>query len=553
LASVDQPFSTDDQNNSNSNGSQSTANSSVTQAPSQSNTQLSGGSGPMGGGAGSATSNNSNSGQTNAATGGANPAPTSSGAYPNLSKYMSANQNWTNSQGQGLGQSVAGNLNQQGQQVNQATNAANSAFQNQGNNWQSGVNQASNTFQSGLANPYASAQNNDYTAAAGQALNANYQGPQNLFSQNQNLNQQAQNYLTNANQTQSAAGQTNLLQQMYGGKGNYNQGEQALDQSLLQNNAQSQAQLQQANQNAIQSNQNLQQSNQSAQQMATNWGNYGKQQQQANIGALNNAVGGVNQNIQNEYQSALAAQPAALAAAQAALQSGNVSQQIANGLGITQGEQFYNVNPNQYVSNANLNTNNTASTGDYQNMQALAKLGALNSAAFNPNSAATVQQYSTAPTQQYNAQNGYLNYDQAGLQNAIQGAAQAYQGQAAGDIGAINSIGNNNNTLYGQFGSQNGAGVGAYGNGTINQNLGITNPTNQNLNTLLAGQNNLSGISNTGSVYNGGNDLASANLLAKDNNNAYGGGQLQAYFNALSNLAGLQNTYDIGNQFNVGS
>lgn len=553
MASVDQPFQTDpnsgDQNNQ-SGGSQSTSNSSINPP----NTQISGGTGAVGGGPGSSQGPQNAGGASGPQGGSANSSEgTSSGAYPNLSKYMSANENWTNGSGQGLGQEVAGNLNNQGSGVNQSIQNAQNSFQNQGNSWQNNTQQAESGFQSGLSNPYAYTQGgNQNTQQASEALNASYQGPQNLFGSSPNLQQQTQNYVTQAGQTQTSAGQQNLLAQQFGGGGNYTQGQQTLDQSLLQTNPNSQQALTQANQQAIQTNQNLQNKNTQDQSQANAWTQYGQQAQQAAAGALNNTIGTLGSNYNTQFQNAQNAQTTQLAGIQAQLASGNITQDQAAALGITAGEQYYNINPGQYASGQNLTAQNTLTQDQYNQMIALGQLGGLNSAAVNPASSQYLQTYSSAekPSTFYNSNND-IAYNQTGLQNAINTQGQFFNNQAATADQLYNNAqqmmyqGNLNTLGSNQIPGVNGTTTTLQPPSSLSVQQILANPTS------YEAFNNLPGLAASYATPNPNDTVSNIpNYLSSLPNSSYvGTGAGQNY--AIQALQNLANQYGYYNQFNV--
>ena len=412
MASVDQPFQPQDQEQNQQN--QTTANSSMGQPQ-----QVTSGAGSVGGGAGSMSPAGGSSSN--------NPAPTNSGTYPNISKYMQANQNWNADQG-GLGGEITSNLNQQGQGINNQVQSAANAFQNQGNTWQQNTNQANTAFQSGLVDPNAYLQNNSNAQQqANTALNAQYNGQQDLNSANPNLNQQVQNYQTNAQQGQTESGRFNLLQQMFNNP-TYTQGQKSLDQAFLENSPTAQNQFQQALQNSKQSALGYQNANNAAQQSAQDWQNYANQVQQQSRGALNASIGNEGSNIQNEYTQAQANQQQQLQAIQNNLAQGQLTQAQVNelGLGNLVGKQLYNTNLSQYATTPTLTAQNTATAADYARMNALNQLAGFAPGAANAASTQLLAQYQNQPGTLYNSSND-VGFNNAAANQAIQNAAQSYQ------------------------------------------------------------------------------------------------------------------------------
>jgi hypothetical protein len=281
---------------------------------------------------------------------------------------------------------------------------------------------------------------------ASQALNASYQGPQNLFSANPNLQQQTQNYQNTAGQTSTEAGRYNLLQQMFGGN-NYTQGQQSLDQALLQTNPQQMQALQGAQQQANQTQQNLQNANNQAQQQAAGWQQTGQQvqqQAQANLNAAVNSLAGNGGTIANDAITAAQNQSAASTAAQQALANGTLTQAQAAQLGLSSIANTYGANSQlgQFMQNPILTAQNSLSAADAQQVAALAQLGGLSPTALQPQSAADLQQYggASATAGQYANPNSQLGYNVAGAQGVINSDKQNYENAVLQALGGSNGL-----------------------------------------------------------------------------------------------------------------
>ncbi len=517
MASVDQPFS--NENDQNQNGGQPGQGAVQPQGQGGGNTSLSGGS-AVGGGAGSAGGGGSTQNGGNNQQGANNAA---AGSYPNLSKYMAANQNWNSSTG-GLGGEIAGNLNQQSNQVQQSVQNANNAFQNQGNTWEQNTQNASNAFQQGIANPYAYQQSGPNAGQqANQALNVSYTGPTSIAQTNPNLASQAQNNVANSQQTQTEGGRFNLLQQMFGGNNIYTQGQQTLDNALLQGSPTQMSQLQGATQQAQQANQNYQNVNTADTNQAAGWGNFGQQQQAANVNALNTEVGNVQSNMANEYTAAQAAQAAQYNPDVAALNSGTISQTLANQLGITGPMNTYNVNAGNYVTETPLTQANTATAQDYQNIGALQALGGT---AINAPNASFLSANQTNPGNLVGP-NNYVAFNPTGFNSAVQGAQQAY-----------------NNAI-------NQASYGIYGNQTLEQAINAPTGLGGLLTTDLGSQGPTNIISNPETLGSTGTGNPTFGQLGVQgmygNTNTYNPGsyaQIQnLIYGVYGNQPGMQATY----------
>lgn len=564
MATVSQPFSnTDEQNQSNtSGGANNNGNGNQAQQQQQQGGQQiagaggSAGTGGMTGGGSTKPGLNANGGSSN------NSAATTSGNFPNLQQYMNANANF-NQAGGGLAGKVVSNLNQEGQQVQNNTTQASNVFNNQVNSANQNMSNAFTNAQADLTNPYQATQTPSNISQFQQALGGNYSGPQNLSNLTgnnnyTNLQQQASNYTNQAQQTQTENGRFNLLSNMFGGN-NYTQGQQTLDNSILQSSPQQMQQLKGAVTQANTVNQNLtnayNQSQQAGNAAQANAQQIGQQTQ----AALNNAIGNQYGTVQNELTNATALQQQQMTAAQQGLANGSINQSLANELGLTSlaGQSMYGVNASPYLTANALNINNTATQGDYNNFQALQKLtgGATND--LTGNNAQYLNQFSANPNGTlYNANN--LISD-TGLTAAIQAAQGNYTNAANPYASTVNTIGNANNALYGQFGVQNGGGIN-FGNQTANTALGLTNPITQNLNSLLtnnAGLNQaMGGAGSLGATS--GLDSVAANsqfspiaMLATQSAPQYAGGQEAQYFGALQSLLGLQQQYNTGQQLQI--
>jgi len=232
--------------------------------PGQNAPQLAGGSQVVGGSAATASggsaaanqtpgsspgSSSSGSGSQSTAGGGQvqsnpNPTPTSSGAFQNLNSYLAANQ------GNGFGQQFVGDVNNT---VNQAQSAQQQGLQSFESAADAGTTQQNNAaVQQAVDNPYATSQNPAEEQAFQSQLNAQYLGPS-TFSADQAAYQQAAGATQQAADTAQAAGTESgrfALLNNYFGNANYNQGDQSLDNLLIQANPTTQQGIQQAQQNA---------------------------------------------------------------------------------------------------------------------------------------------------------------------------------------------------------------------------------------------------------------------------------------------------------------
>lgn len=314
--------------------------------------------------------------------------PTSSGSYNNIQKYLNANQNFNQNQGGLAGQinqNISGSVNQANNNLQSAGNAFNSqagtaanAFDNTTSN-----NNLLNAFQNNTAS---TAANNQDVQQATQLANASYNGPNGLenLQGNQNLNSlqlQGQELSNLAGQTQSENGRFNLLRQMFGNS-NYTQGDQTLDNIMLQNTPGQMNALQNVNRQVNQYNQNLTNTENTANQTAQNYQNQASQVAAQTQGAINQAIQNYIPSMQQEYKNDLSTQTTDMNQFASDFASGNLSPSDvallqAGGYNVTPGQAW--VNPGTFsptslqglVNATPITAQQAATAQDYSTLQAL--------------------------------------------------------------------------------------------------------------------------------------------------------------------------------------
>lgn len=281
----------------------------------QSNTQLAGGGTVTGGASQTAGSSSGSAGNAPSAA----PAPTHPSNYQNLNAYLDANS------GSGFGQKFVGD-------VNNDVNAAQSA-QSQGAQLFQGaadagtVQQNQSAVNAAISDPYSVSQDPSQTAAFQQQLNAKYNGPQS-YSDDQAAYQTAYGATQKAEDTAQAAqteGGRFALLNNYFGTPSYNQGQQSLDNLLVQADPTTAQGIQQARQNADQSLVSFQNQSAPLQQYAAQ--DNATTQATAAAAALagNNAITGMSNDYATDLTNAQSGFTSAMSNAQAAL-SGPQSQ-----------------------------------------------------------------------------------------------------------------------------------------------------------------------------------------------------------------------------------
>jgi len=363
--------------------------------------------------------------------------------YTNIQKVVNANQ------GNQLGSAIGNNLQQTTSSAQQNLQNAQGQFNQQTQANQANTQQNQQLVQNVLNDPTqyaniasATSSQNPTNAQQGQQfqnlISGQYQGPTALNNASALQNQAAQ-AAQEGQALGTSGGRIALLQQAIGNP-QYTQGQAGLDELLLgQSNSPA---LAQAKQQALtlqgQVNTGIAGAAAQGQQQTAQAQQFGT--------ALQNQLGatatGLNNTLQQQATNAQQANNTQYQNALAALQSGNVTQQEANLLGLTQGENVYNVlngagttgnsannaaqflqeNPNQATAG------NIATAQQYAQMQALQQLGGQ----YAPQNAQTAFQNYQNPSQAGTyAQQQNLIGNQTAFQNALNSTQSNYNSIAA--------------------------------------------------------------------------------------------------------------------------
>lgn len=378
---TDQDLNNPNQQNQNQNGVQTNQSNSGQSQQQQGNAQIAQNySGGAGGGNGQ---------QGSQPAPAANPNAQKGSGYTNIQRIVQANQ------GNKLGSTIGSNIQNAAQQTQGNINQAQQQFQQQAGANRADTNQNAQLVQQALANPTNITGNPNQVSQFQNLLSGTYQGPKGLQNAAQ-LQAQAQDINQLGQATTSEGGKQGLLQRFVGAP-QYTAGQQTLDSLLLgatggkdlaaarRATAGIQGQEQQAQQGA----------SQTAQEYAKRAQQFGQNVQ----GQFGDTVAKQQQGLAQQAQTAQQARDAQIAALQQQLSQGNLNKDIATQLGITQGQQNYNLDPSKFVSENSMQANaqNIANAQDYARMQALQQLGG---------------QYSPAAAQQTLAQ--FQNPSQAG-------------------------------------------------------------------------------------------------------------------------------------------
>lgn len=361
--------------------------------------------------------------------------------YLNLNTLMNANQ------GNKLGSTVAGGIEQTGQQASNALQQGQQTFNQQSQANALGTQAQQQYVQNTLGNlgiggngqPNANPTNVQGPSASDianfqQYEQGQYAGPTNIANIS-SIQNQAQNAQQQGQQTSTSGGRQALLQQYAANPGTaYNQGEQSLDTTLL--GATGGNQLNQARQAVSGLTNQVNSAQAQAQQQAAQLQNQAQGFGQAVTGQVTNASNqlyGAGQSQAQADNTANAQGLNSVLAAQQAANSGQISQGIAQGLGLSKGEGTYGVNVGQYV-NWDQNGNPVTSPQQLQQATALNVMGQPQYQQY----AGLQQLLGKTPQAQGNAfQQGAVTYT-PGAQAAIQAAAAPYTNRVSGAQNIVN-------------------------------------------------------------------------------------------------------------------
>lgn len=361
-----------------------------------------------------------------------NPNQQKGSGFTNIQSVLKANQ------GNQLGSAVGNNLQQTTSSAQQNLQNAQGQFNTDTQNNQANT-QGNQQLAQNVLNDATSYVGSGANAGQGQQfqnlLSGQYQGPTGLNNVSQ-LQNQAANAAQQGQALGTAGGRIGLLQQMAGNQ-QYGAGAANLDNLLLgQSNDPS---LQVAKRNAL----TLQGQVGSAVQGAAAQGQQNQSQAQQFGTALQNQLGNTvntqNNTLQQNATNLQQDRNKQYTTAISDLQSGKITQDEANLLGLTQGENVYNVLNGagsggggnsaaaQFLQENPLaaNVSNTASAQDYAKMQALQQLAGQ----YAPANTQSAFQNFQNPSQANQFQNSQaLTGDQSGLQNAISATGAHYHG-----------------------------------------------------------------------------------------------------------------------------
>ena len=514
------------------------------------------------------------SGQASGGTtgGGTSAAGTSTQFAPSatkLSDYLSTNAPQAAQQGQ----TIAGNLTSG---YNQAQGDINSAISGFGTNVQGGYTAANPDLVSKAAsNPTDFAKDSGNVQGFQNLWNDTYTGPQNFESTTpyQNVQNEVQNAVSNAQNVQSPAGLSTYLNSQ--AKGNYLPGMATLDTALVQGSTEANKAIQDAAKPYAGLTDYLTGQVSQADQAVP----AAQAQAAANKAAIQNqftGAGGViptyETNLQNQTTAAQKAAQDAIDQEKAFLGTGNNwqglfgNQQQLSDLGLTP-DQYNNLlqeqdylqqygkgnipNASQYLTAINptvdINQANNATAQNYSDIAALQQLTGQDLSSYLNSENAS--QAGTAPTDYYNLNYGQMNTDLQNLVNGITPGAASNIPTTEGSDNSFNSNVPSTGTLPGdKYGFSNPilpgvplTGIGQIGNNVVNgveQGVGgAVNAIGDTANTAGNAAGSLSGYLND----KGSNAIS-------DVGNAVGLGNVN-----LGDSVGLGGNTGVNNQWNEGA
>lgn len=286
--------------------------------------------------------------------------------FVNLNKYMQANT------GNQLGQAVGGGISNQAGAARSNLNQAQNTFQTNAQQGRVGTEKDVNQMNTVLQDP---------TKATEQDVNAfqkfrtqGYIGPQGLQNQEQ-LQSQAQQAGQMGQAIGSTGGRLGLLQRFAGGNQQYGGGSQRMDEMLLGRGAGQQ--LRDARRASTGVSSELQAGLQGAQELAHQYGNEAeafKGQVGKELGSRESAVTDV---LGKRIGEETAKKEQLGKDLTAGLQSGELTKEQADMLGLQEGQEMYGTDLSHYLKagESPATMQNVASSQEMANMNALAKLG----------------------------------------------------------------------------------------------------------------------------------------------------------------------------------
>lgn len=299
--------------------------------------------------------------------------PTSSGRFTNLQNYINANSGY-NAQGGGLAGQIQSNLAGQANNIQNAAGTASKQFQQSADSNRTPYDQAA--VNAAIQNPSQYTQNQSNLDSFNKLRDATY-AP--VSTNLQPALNQASQFQSTANLAGTEPGRYALLKNLYGGNNQYNQGQQKLDNLMLQGNPQQLGVLNQIPNLGANTSTNIQNQLNQENALNTQYTQEAADTQQKTRDALQNAITGFGTTAQAAAQTANTSGGQAFKDLSDSLSKGYIPQdqvQKLLGPGALQsgGMQLYGVDPSKFLTQGQATEQNIITPDQYNNIQALAKL-----------------------------------------------------------------------------------------------------------------------------------------------------------------------------------
>lgn len=293
--------------------------------------------------------------------------PTSSGRFTNIQSYLKANN--------GQSEALSNKLSNLGTQTQQKFDTAKTDFNKEAATAQVPLNQG--IIDTAASNPsnFSQIANTADKQAFNRMLAGNYTGPVSLGNQEQ-LNLNAQNYKTLANQGGTESGRFNLLKTFFN-RPNYTRGQQTLDNLMVQADKNQLKQLQANRTQAAQLTNNINTATNQAQATAKQYADEAAKAKTNILDKFTTNVNDWNNQLKQKAESAQQVRNNYYEQLQRELQNNQLSNDTLNSLGLTPGQKLYNTDLSQYITtNPNLRASaqNVALTSDYDKFAAVRNL-----------------------------------------------------------------------------------------------------------------------------------------------------------------------------------
>ncbi len=298
------------------------------------------------------------------------PQGTKSGRFNNISTYLKANSGY-NAAGGGLAGQVAGNIQNQGNQVKETTNQAQNQFNSSAES--NRVKYDGDTVNNAMNNSADFAKDDQNVNKFQSMLNAKYNGPQGIDNAHV-IQNQAQNVKNLTDQTSSEGGRFGLLKQMFN-KPTYSGGQQKLDNLLLQGNRNQLNKLTGTRQLGAQTVNNVNQATNAATQAAGQFSQEAQDTQAKTRGDLTNAATQFDTDLTAKAQAAQAGRDDKFNQAQLGAQEGYLDSGMVDSAQLG-GQNIYDLDISKYLTKNGLGATkqNIAGAQDYDRINALKKL-----------------------------------------------------------------------------------------------------------------------------------------------------------------------------------